>query len=694
LHLGWVELFWGAEARFRRKTILGSTEISMRNAASFSPILDDLNQAQREAVQHGDGPMLVLAGPGSGKTRVLTHRVAYLVRERGVWPYRILAVTFTNKAAREMRSRLYNLLGEEIHWLTIGTFHATCARLLRREANHIGFSSSFVIFDEEDTLTLLTQVVKELNLDDKKYRPPGLRVAISRAKNELLTLTGWEPRTYWEEIALRVYERYQTRLAEQNAMDFDDLLTHTVRLFQEQPEVLQRYQERYHHLLVDEWQDTNMAQYEIIRLLAGKRRNVFVVGDEDQSIYSWRGANFRNVQRFREDFPEARVILLEQNYRSTQTVLDAAQAVIQHNVHRTKKNLWTDKGPGPRITIYEAYNEEEEGSYVVEEIQRLVREGLARAGDCAIMYRTNAQSRAIEEAFIRRGLPYRLVGATRFYQRREIKDVIAYLRLIHNPEDLVSLERIINVPPRDIGKSTIASLWMWAAAMEVSPYKALSMLRENNSPMQPPFGSRASRSLLAFLTLLDNLQEASTRLPLPELLDQVLERTGYKNYLCDGTEEGEERWGNVMELRSVAAQYASLSPEEALPTFLEDVALVSDVDNLEENVDAPTLLTLHMAKGLEFPVVFITGLEEGLFPHSRSFDNPDQMEEERRLCYVGITRAKERLYLLHAFRRSIWDNDEIRVPSRFIEDIPARLVTGPPVRKIRSSSWRRSRRWK
>ncbi|MDY7042088.1 MAG: 3'-5' exonuclease, partial [Chloroflexota bacterium] len=505
--------------------------------------------------------------------------------------------------------------------------------------------------------------------------------AISRAKNELFTPQSFRPQTYWQEIAGRVYGLYQELLTTNNALDFDDLLMNTVYLFREHPEVLDKYHRQYLYILVDEWQDTNTAQYELMRLLAGERRNVFVVGDEDQSIYGWRGADFRNVMRFRQDFPSARTIFLEQNYRSTQTILDVANAVIAPNVHRTPKRLHTDKGKGTSIVIHEAYNEVEEGQYVIETISRLAAQREARPGDCAVMYRTNAQSRALEDAFVWAGIPYKLVGATRFYARAEIKDVLAYLRVIHNPADNVGLSRILNVPRRGIGSRTQAGLESLAAQMRTSLYGALQILKEESEKgaegnLGAMLTARMRKPLLKFAEQLDELIAVRDKVSVPELLDRLLEATGYESHVRDGTDEGEDRWNNVMELFTVAREYAALAPEEALTLFLEEVALVSDVDNLDESADAPTLLTLHSAKGLEFPVVFIVGLEDGLLPHSRSFDDADQMEEERRLCYVGITRAKERLYLVRAFRRTLYGFSDVSLPSRFLDDIPDHLVAG------------------
>ncbi len=645
--------------------------------ADMRDVLAGLNEAQREAVEALDGPVLVLAGPGSGKTRVLTHRVAYLVQEYGVPPWQIMAVTFTNKAAREMKDRLYRLLGDQFRKLTIGTFHAICARILRQEAEAAGISPEYVIYDSGDQLSLARQAIRNLNLDDKLFRPQAMLRYISYAKNELVAPDEMQASTYREEVARRVYERYQAMLTENGALDFDDLLIKTVQLFDRDAETRAKYQRRYPFVLVDEWQDTNMAQYELVKLLAGSRANLFVVGDEDQSIYRFRGADYRNVARFREDYPHARVVMLERNYRSSQTILDIANAVISRNVHRHPKRLFTERDGGLQTVVLEAYDEQEEGDMVVSEIRRLVAQGSAQPGDCAVMYRTNAQSRPIEDAFVRRGVPYKLVGATRFYERKEIKDVLAYLRVLHNPYDGVGLMRIINVPPRAIGQKTVGSLVRWAAELGVPPYAALQILLEDEGGSAAPFGARARRALVDFASMIEDLTRARHELNLLELLDLLLERAGYASHVQDGTDEGQIRWENILELRTVARDYADLPVETALTTFLEEVALVSDVDNLDDRVDAPTLLTLHSAKGLEFPVVFVVGMEEGLFPHSRSMDDPEQMEEERRLCYVGVTRAKERLYFLYTFRRTLYGESSVREPSRFLRDVPAHLVRQP-----------------
>jgi DNA helicase-2/ATP-dependent DNA helicase PcrA len=586
-----------------------------------------------------------------------------------------------------MRTRLARLIGTGIAGkdrLTIGTFHALCVRILRRDHEATGLARAFVIFDQDDQLAVSRQAIKELGLDDKQYRPRAMLNAISKAKNELIRPADYQPVTYGQEIAGRVYVRYQAILEENDGLDFDDLLMQTVYLFRENDEVLHKYQRRYSHILVDEWQDTNMAQYELVRLLSAVHRNIFVVGDEDQSIYRFRGADYRNVARFRQDFPDTRLVLLEQNYRSTQTILDTANAVIAGNVHRTPKRLQTDKGIGPRVSIYEAYDEADEAQYVVDTIRQLAHKGAIHPGDCAVMYRTNAQSRALEDAFVHAGMPYKLVGATRFYARREIKDVVAYLRMVHNPNDDISTSRVLNVPPRGIGAKTAAALASWAEGLDGNTYGALKVLsvqattRHLGSEQQVdiPFGTRARKVLLDFVDLWDELIAARNRLNVLELLDMVLERTGYARWVQDGTQEGEDRWQNILELRTVAQEYASLPVGEGLTTFLEEIALVSDTDNLDETLDAPTLLTLHSAKGLEFPVVFIVGLEERILPHSRAFDDPEEMEEERRLCYVGITRAKERLYLVHTFRRTLYGQSEMNIPSRFLRDIPSDLIAG------------------
>jgi DNA helicase-2/ATP-dependent DNA helicase PcrA len=641
-------------------------------------ILATLNPAQREAVEAIKGPVLILAGPGSGKTRVITHRVAYLVKRCGISPHHIMAVTFTNKAAREMRERLEQLLGQAIEALTLGTFHAICARVLRREGEAIGLESSFVIYDEDDQLKLMKQVLEELNLDPKQYAPQALRSTISSAKSRLISPKGYAQwvNSYFEEIVHRVYQRYQELLSQGQAVDFDDLLMKTVQLFHDHPKILNRYQSRYVHILVDEFQDTNIAQYELMKQLASKYRNLCVVGDPDQSIYSWRFADLRNILSFEKDYPEAKVVFLEQNYRSTKTILEVASDVISANVLRKPKELWTENEDGALVTVIESYNAEEEAQSVVSEIEKLIGQEQISLKDCAVMYRVNAQSRALEETFLRYGVPYKLVGGTRFYQRQEIKDIVAYLRVIHNPQDNVSLTRIINVPGRGIGQKTINMLQSWAKAHDTSPFEALKQMSHNTvaGEAKQSLPSRIAQALAGFDALMANITAQSHELSLSGLLDEILEHTGYREYILH-KEDGEERWENIMELRNVASEYDGLGTEEALAAFLEKVSLVSDLDELDEKADAVTLITLHQAKGLEFPAVFIVGLEEGILPHRRSFDDPEQMEEERRLCYVGITRAKKQLYLLRSYRRSLFGSSTANPPSRFLQDISPHLIS-------------------
>jgi DNA helicase-2/ATP-dependent DNA helicase PcrA len=639
-------------------------------------ILAELNPAQKEAVEAISGPVLILAGPGSGKTRVIAHRVAYLIKVCGISPYRIMAVTFTNKAAREMEERLHRLIGSAVGDLTIGTFHAICARILRRDGKAIDIDPRFVIYDEDDQISVIKQAIQEIGLDPKQYVPRAIASAITSAKSRMLTPQDYiqHTRSYFEEVVGRVYERYRELLAESNAVDFDDLLMKTVQLFRNSPETLSKYQSRYLHILVDEFQDTNLVQYELIKQLGEKRHNICVVGDPDQSIYSWRFADLRNILSFEKDYPEAKLVLLEQNYRSTKMILETASHVISVNQQRKPKELWTNNELGELINVVETYTEQDEAQFVVSEIERLMGQGKARLSDCVVMYRTNAQSRALEEAFIRYGTPYKLVAGTRFYQRREIKDIIAYLRVIQNPHDSVSLLRIINVPGRGIGQRTLSELSSWAKSLGVSQYEALRLItKPADEGQQHPFNSRTVKVLTNFINLMEEFIARSRELNLVELFDLVVKRTGYKEYVLSGKDE-EERWENVLELRTVAQDYRDLKPGEGLATFLEGVTLVSDVDGLNETVDAVTLVTLHQAKGLEFPVVFIVGVEDGILPHFKSLADPEQLEEERRLCYVGITRAKQMVYLVYAFRRSLMGSSTVSKPSRFLKDIPQHLI--------------------
>ncbi len=635
--------------------------------------LEKLNPAQKQSVTAGEGGILVLAGPGSGKTRVLTQRVAYLIGYLGVRPYQMLAVTFTNKAAREMEHRVQQLLGEEMtRGLLLGTFHSTCARILRRESERLPVSNEFVIFDADDQQKIVKNALKELNLSDKQYRPPLIHAAISRAKNELIEPANYPVVTYQDEAIKRIYEVYQRLLRASNGVDFDDLLLLTTQLLEQHPTVREKYASRFHHVLVDEFQDTNIAQYTLLKHLASAHGNLFVVGDPDQSVYGWRGADYRNVQRFERDFPSAQVILLEQNYRSRQMILDAAMAVIDKAPGRRKKKLFSDRGQGEKITFYEALDDYAEASFVVDTIAQLVASRQFEPGDCAVMYRTNAQSRLLEEAFLAARLPYRLVGAQRFYGRREVKDVIAYLRLVQNPEDEISLERIINVPARGVGEKTLLTLRQAARVAGASTGSALmDLARGSNSPYWGNFTGRAALALADFGIHLANWRSLLATATVPELFDQVLKDAKYLESLDDGTEEGKDRLDNVKELRRLAEEYAT----RTLAEFLENVALVADQDTITEG-NVPTLLTMHAAKGLEFGVVFITGLDDGVIPHSRSFDSREQMEEERRLFYVGITRAKERLYLLRAMRRGGRGYAEETIESRFLEDIPVEFLQG------------------
>jgi DNA helicase-2/ATP-dependent DNA helicase PcrA len=633
--------------------------------------LQGLNPQQQQAVTAGNGPVLVLAGPGSGKTRVLTMRVAYLIGTMGVRPYHILAVTFTNKAAHEMENRVVNLLGDAARGVTLGTFHATCAKILRREAEHLPFKSNFVIFDTDDQEKLVKQAIGDLNLDEKRYRPQGIHASISNAKNELLLPDQFPVQTYRDEVVKRVYKRYQDLLLANNAVDFDDLLLWTAFLLEQKPDVREKYARRYEHVLVDEFQDTNLAQYTLVKHLCSHHRNVFCVGDQDQSIYGWRGADYRNVLRFEQDYADTQVILLEQNYRSTQLILDTAMAVIDQNPHRTKKKLFTQRGSGEKVTLHESYDDRGEAAFVLDMIASLVKRGQAKLGDFSVMYRTNAQSRVLEEAFLHAGIPYKLVGAQRFYGRREIKDALAYMRLAYNPSDEISLTRAINTPPRGIGDKTMIGLRTQAQKAHLSPGLMLIELAKNaDSTHHEAFTGRAGTALTNFGKMLDGWQALTAEASPLKLLDQVLTDVDYHAYIDDNTEEGRDRWDNVMEFRRLATEFEGRSLSE----FLEEVALVSDQDTLEAGANVPTLLTLHAAKGLEFPVVFIVGLNDGTLPHARSFEDADAMEEERRLLYVGITRAKDRLYLLHAQNRSQYGYAEPVEPSRFIEDIPNQLL--------------------
>jgi len=656
-------------------------------------IVRALNPEQARAVTTTEGPLLILAGAGSGKTRVLAHRIAYLVGVQGVAPWRILAVTFTNRAAQELRERIISLVGEGGRDVQAGTFHALCARVLRGDGDAIGVDRRFVIYDTDDQQALMKQILREEDLPlTGEFRPSAVLAAISRAKNEMLDpgFLAEHAANHRERTIARLANRYQDRLRTAHALDFDDLLLEAVRLFQEAPEVLAKYQEKWRYLHVDEYQDTNRAQYLWVRALAEKHHNLCVVGDDDQSIYSWRGADLRNILDFERDWPTATVVKLEQNYRSTQLILDAAHAVVSRNAARKDKKLWTENEGGVKIQRFEAYNEEEEAEWIARQVEGLTGGrgsaltrradadedlgGRVRARDIAVMYRMNAQSRAIEESFLRYGIRYQLVGGTRFYARREVKDALAYLRILRSDTESVSFERIINVPPRGIGDKTIEVLRLAAAREGGSTWAAIEAAARGELE---GLASRARSALADFAVLVARLRTRVGVLTLPELFDEALEASGYRAMLADGSEDGEERWANLLELRSVTTRYDDLTPEDALDRLLEETALVADQDSYEGDADAVTLITLHAAKGLEFPIVFIAGLEEGLFPHSRALDDEKELEEERRLAYVGITRAKRRLYLSHAWRRATWGMGQVAVPSRFLLEIPGELMVGP-----------------
>jgi DNA helicase-2/ATP-dependent DNA helicase PcrA len=632
-------------------------------------ILDQLNSQQVQAVTAHDGPVMVLAGPGSGKTRVLTHRAAFLIGETGIQPYHMLAVTFTNKAASEMGERISHLLGQKTHGLTVGTFHATCARILRIESEHLPVDPNYVIFDADDQVKVVKQVLGEQNLDDKRYRPQSIHAAISAAKNELYLPEDFPINTYRDEIVARVYQDYQKTLLTSNAFDFDDLLLWMALLLNDHDHIREKYARRYQHILVDEFQDTNMAQYTLLKHLASYHKSIFVVGDSDQSIYRWRGADYRNVKRFEEDFPEAEIILLEQNYRSTQNILDTAMAIIDKNTNRTPKKLFTDRGSGEKIFIQEAYDEREQAQFVVDTIVKQASVKKAGLADFAVMYRTNAQSRQIEEAFLSANLPYKLVGAQRFYGRREVKDLIAFLRLVANPDDSFSLSRIINVPSRLIGTKTFAELITIAQQQDLSPGLLLLNLAQEDSSELELFSTAAGKRLKGFALLFSKWRDQYQLLPPVELIDLILSDISYRSYIEDGSEEGFDRWENIVELKRLASEYQAVG----VLSFLEDIALVSDQDTLDSNLEVPTLLTLHAAKGLEFAQVMIIGLNDGLLPHQRSFDDPEAMEEERRLFYVGVTRAKDRLYLFHSMNRYTYGYFEPMLESRYFRDIPFEL---------------------
>lgn len=635
-------------------------------------IFDKLNPAQTEAVNHINGPLLVIAGAGSGKTRVLTSRIAHLLQQ-GVAPYNILAITFTNKAAAEMKERVYSMAGGATRDIWLSTFHAFCARFLRQEIEHLpGFNRNFAIYDSGDSIALIKQCLKELNLDDKHYPPNGVQATISNAKNALQDPRAFaqEADTFHQQKVAEIYSLYQQRLMLNNAVDFDDLLLLSVRLLQDSPEVLAKYQDKFRYILIDEYQDTNRAQYLLARLLAAKYRNIFAVGDIDQSIYAWRGADIRNILDFEADYPDARVIKLEQNYRSTQTILEAANVVIENNMDRKPKSLWTENPAGDRITHYLAMDERDEARFITDNIIKQETIYNVPYREMAVLYRTNAQSRVVEEAFMRCGIPYTMVGGLKFYERKEIKDILAYLRVIFNPADTVSLLRIINVPRRGIGDTSIARLTEYANKNGLPLFDAVS-----NPDAVPGLTSKAKHQLEDLATLIFNLTAKAEKVPVTRLIEAVMRDSGYLAELeNERTPQADARIENLRELLSVAKEFAGGEMEDNLENFLSQVALVSDIDTADTSGDKITLMTLHSAKGLEFPVVFLAGLEEGIFPHARTLMNETEVEEERRLCYVGITRAQRKLFITNARMRTIYGNTVMYPPSRFLGEIPDELV--------------------
>lgn len=631
-----------------------------------------LNPQQAEAVINTEGPMLIMAGAGSGKTKVLTCRVANLL-QKGVRPYRILAITFTNKAAAEMRERVNNMSGPAAKDVWLFTFHAFCARFLRMEIDKLpGYGGNFAIYDTADSQNLIKQILKEMNLDDKRFQPSGILSRISNAKNTLQDAAAFARQAgdFYEQKVADIYSRYEQKLQLNNALDFDDLLMLSIKLLQENKEVREKYQDRFDYLLVDEYQDTNHAQYLLTKFLAAKHRNICVVGDADQSIYGWRGADIQNILDFEKDYPDAKVIKLEQNYRSTQIILDAANAVIENNTGRKPKNLWTENKSGADIIYFQAVDERDEARFVIEQLQNLQRTENKKLGDMAILYRTNTQSRIFEEMLIKSGISYNMVGGLKFYERKEIKDIIAYLRVIFNPADSLSLLRIINVPKRGIGDASLAKIQAYAAANNVSLFEAVS-----NAAAIDGLSSRFVSKLDDLAGIIFELMNLANEAPVEDLIDRVLRDTGYLEELeNERTPQAQSRIDNLHELISVAQEFAASEEENNLENFLAHVALVSDIDDTELGEDAITLMTLHSSKGLEFPVVFLVGMEEGLFPHARTLMDETEIEEERRLCYVGITRAKEKLFLSSTKMRTIYGNTVTYPPSRFLQEIPARLV--------------------
>ncbi|WP_342252020.1 DNA helicase PcrA [Enterococcus faecium] len=649
--------------------------------SSKAELLNGMNPRQKEAVLHTDGPLLLMAGAGSGKTRVLTHRIAYLIEEKEVNPWNILAITFTNKAAKEMKERVNAILASGGEDVWVSTFHSMCVRILRRDVDFIGYNRNFTIIDSSEQLTLMKRILKELNIDPKKYDPRSILGTISQAKNSLQTPQDFAKMqgSYYEEIAAKCYAAYQKELQYNQCMDFDDLIMNTIRLFEEHPDSLTYYQNKFHYIHVDEYQDTNHAQYTLVNLLAGRFRNLCVVGDADQSIYGWRGADMQNILDFEKDYPDAAVILLEQNYRSTKNILSAANQVIENNSNRKPKNLWTENKEGNKITYYRADNERDETRFIVDRMQEEIRSNHRNYGDFAILYRTNAQSRVMEETLLKANIPYKMVGGHKFYDRKEIKDILAYLNVLVNPQDSISFERIVNSPKRGIGPGSIEKLRSFASLHEWPLLEAAQNVDLAN------IGGKAGQQLGAFGEMIQEVTQMIPYLTVTELTKEVLDRSGYLEDLkIQNTLEAQARIENLEEFLTVTQEFDKQfeqqneedadAPEEKLTVFLNDLALVSDIDNLEEDASQVTLMTLHAAKGLEFPVVFLIGLEEGIFPLSRALMEESELEEERRLAYVGITRAEEALYLTNAFSRTLYGRTQYNRPSRFVEEIDQELL--------------------
>jgi len=654
----------------------------------MSKILENLNPAQREAVETINGPVLVIAGAGSGKTRALTYRTAYLILEKKVNPRNILAVTFTNKAAQEMKERIKELLGKEYGAPIVGTFHSICVRILRHEIEILGYNKNFNILDDQDQKILIKKVMKELEINPDQFKPQAMGGAISKCKNELIAFEDFKRSVggYYEEIVAKIYERYQKKLQINNALDFDDLIMLTVRLFKENPKILEKYQDFFRYILVDEYQDTNQAQYTLVKLLSQKHKNICVVGDDWQGIYSWRGANIQNILDFEKDYPDCKTIKLEQNYRSTQNILDAAYGVISRNINRKDKKIWTEKKGGHFIASYEAMDEKDEAEFIIQEILSASRKEKKGLSDFVILYRTNAQSRMLEEAMLKFGLPYIIIGGVKFYQRKEVKDIIAYLRLINNFSDEVSLARIINEPRRNIGEITLSRLTNLAKEKNLDPISCGLKIKSLDGELG--FTENKIKSLEKFSEFIVEAREKLNQTRLTNLIEWLIKESGYERSLLDGTEEGEMRLENVRELLTVAKKFDDLPSQEALQNLLEEVALIADTDNIDQKSEAIHLMTLHSAKGLEFPYVFIVGLEEGILPHSRSLLSSEEMEEERRLMYVGITRAKEKVHLIFAQERNIFGSTQVNMPSRFLEDIPEHLIEESKQKLAMASSFK------